>query len=201
MHLTSRVPAAIFIALWLAFAGWHFLRHAIGDAARGAVGYGWTWDMYPGYAAASSRRVAIARTASGRYLLLAPNDALAFRLHGRRGEHESDGVPLPRGLSRLDLNHRLEFFRDAAESAITRRSAGKELDPVTHISLVEAYWPSRFNLPDDLYLAEHGEPKPHRRYWRVVDEASVSANGQASWLRADNSRGQTPLRANDAEQP
>ena len=118
-----RVPATLLIAAYLAATAYFFVLHVAGDVNRHEAGYFWTWDMYPAYETASSRRIVLARTSAGTWRRLLPDQTHRFRLHGRTGDRDVEGIPLPRGLARIDLNRSPRFLQEAVADAVARLRA------------------------------------------------------------------------------
>lgn len=176
-----RLPAAIFMAVYLSLTGFYLVQHLLGDSLGHWIGYFWTWDMFPNYPTVSVRRWAVGETASGRFVRLAPYSGHRFRW-GVKGD-----------VTRLDLDRRLPYFRLAALEGIRRHNAAIPADPIRHVYLAEQYWPEKYNLPDGLYRDFYedtatGQPYwtssgedagtvPRRKYWRILDEAAVTADG------------------------
>src|SRR5918994_987023 len=72
------LPVAFLIAY--VSAGVFFLYgHVLGDTARFAAGYFWTWDMFPNYPSFSARRFAVGQTKSGQYLMVFPTSQVRHR--------------------------------------------------------------------------------------------------------------------------
>ena len=177
----QRLLPGLLIIVWIGAAVYFFGLHVLGDTGRHAFGYFWTWDMYPGYATVSSRRIVLAQTDGGQWLRLLPDRRQRFRLYAETGDHRDDGgIPVPAGPSRFDLNPQLRWIELAVEQALDRRASGSD-DRVSELYVVDRYWPVRFNLPDELHRRAYGQPNPRRRYWRVAAHARLDAEGHATW--------------------
>ena len=135
--------------------------HAVGDQGWYPTAYFFTWDMFPIYYYEASRRIAVGRTRGGQYVRLHPGPFDRFR----GGVHAD--------LTKVDLDRSGRLFRRAVEHTLAMTSERQRLDPVTHVFLLEQYWPEKFNLPPDLYEAWAGAPRPDRKYWRVTGEFDV----------------------------
>ena len=155
-----RAFAALAIAAYLAALAGFLLQSAVGDSGLFPVSYFFTWDMFPSYKTESSRRVAVGRTKSGRYLELYPSPFQQY-LGGVHGD-----------LARVDLERRGLFYSAAVEQ--TLHSSPREADdPVQQVWLFEQYWPAKFNYSDELYESYWGSRKPNRQSWRLHGEYDV----------------------------
>ena len=156
----KRALASLAIATYLAALAGFLLQSAVGDPGFFPVSYFFTWDMFPSYYTESSRRVAVGRTASGRYLELHPSPLQQYRggVHG--------------DLTRVELERRGVFYPAAVEQALNRGHQDAN-DPLQQVWLFEQYWPTKFNYPDDLYASWWGSRKPERRSWRLTGEFDV----------------------------
>ncbi len=152
--------ASLAIALYLAALAGFLLQSALGDTGLFPASYFFTWDMFPSYYTESSRRAAVGRTASGRYLALHPSPFQQYRggVHG--------------DLTRVELERRGLFYPAAVEQTL-QRSRPVANDPMQEVWLFEQYWPVKFNYPDDLYESWWGSRKPDRRSWRQTGEFDV----------------------------
>ncbi|HEY2250216.1 MAG TPA: hypothetical protein VGH74_04105 [Planctomycetaceae bacterium] len=157
---SKRVLASLAIALYLAAHAGFLLQSALGDSGLFPVSYFFTWDMFPSYYTESSRRVAVGRTAAGRYFTLHPS-----RFQQYRGGVHGD-------LTRVELERRGVFYPAAVEQMLQRSRLDPD-DPLQEVWLFEQYWPAKFNYPDDLYESWWGSPKPDRRSWRLVGEFDI----------------------------
>lgn len=168
--IVRRFLAGAFIAGYLCATAAFLALHALGDWGVHPISYFFTWDMFPSFYYESSRRVAVGRTANGRFIQLHPDPSQQFRggVHG--------------DLTRVDLDRSGASFRGIVEQTLRRNEERQRLDPIIHVDLFERYWPEKFNLPDDLYERWWGTPHPHRSYWRIREEFDVSAS-----LPPDNS--------------
>lgn len=138
--------------------------HVLGDTRRYAVGYYFTWDMFPYFYCESTRTLAVGRTASGQFLELVPGPSERFR-GGVQGD-----------LNRADLDREGTFFRRLAERAARRVNERESFDPVVHVYLFENFWPAKFNLTDNLYQRWAAEEKPSVwQHWRLRGEFDVPA--------------------------
>ncbi len=75
----------------------------------------------------------------------------------------------------------LPFFRSAAAQTVRESRSQRANDPIVRVYLLEAYWPTRFNLTDDLYRAAYSSDNPRRRYWRLIDEGKVDTDAAVAW--------------------
>lgn len=159
----SRCFAITLIAAYLGANVAFLALHAVGDGGLHPVSYFFTWDMFPSFYYESVRRVAVGKTAGGRFLQVHPGPFEQYR-GGVRGD-----------LTRVDLDRSgASFHVFAAQTA--RRTAGlHRRDPIVHIYLFERYWPEKFNLPPDLYEKWWGAPRPERSSWRLREEFDVEA--------------------------
>ena len=153
------------VAAYLAALGGFLLQSVLGDAAPFPLSYFFTWDMFPSHNTRSLRRVAVGRTAAGKYVQLHPSP---FQQH-RAGVHGD--------LTHVDLDARGLAYRDSVEQVVRLSGANRLFDPVTHVYLFEKYWPAKYNYPADLYEAWAGAPKPDRVAWRRIDEFDVTGAG------------------------
>ena len=161
-----------FIIAYLTAGTYFLFGHLIGDTGRFAAGYFWTWDMFPNYPSFSARRFALGQTQRGQYVLVFPTD----QVRHRRGGHGD--------LSRFDLPRNDGALRIAVSKELETHPPQGFEDPITYVFLVEKYWPTRFNLPDELYQSEFGEPNPHRVAYRILDEGPVDRLGVIRWTNA-----------------
>lgn len=145
------------IAVYLAVHASVFWLNLLGDAQRHPIVYFFTWDMFPGSYDVSTRRVAVAETRSGMSYQVYPNAAQRFR-GGVNGD-----------MTRADLDRSGVRFRSLVDHALASERPRFGHDPVVRVSLVEQYWPSRLNLPEDLGEAWAGQPQRDVRYWRVLE--------------------------------
>jgi hypothetical protein len=158
-----RAGVLLFCAAYLLTTAWFTLRHVLGDSLSHPVAYFFTWDMFPGYVTESSRRMVVGHTQDERFVKLLPSESHRFRW-GINNE-----------VSRLDVDRNAKNLEWAIEQSVGEYNDAHSKSPIKSVLIVEQYWPSRFNLPDDLHREHYGEPNPHRRYWRFL-EVSV---GQA----------------------
>lgn len=155
-----RTAAWLAILLYLAAHAGFLLQSALGDSGLFPVSYFFTWDMFPSYYTESSRRVAVGRTESGKYLELHPTPFQQYR-GGVKGD-----------LTQVELERRGVFYPASVEQAL-QRSRHEVDDPVQQVWLFERFWPAKFNYPDDLYESWWGASKPDRQRWRLVGEFNV----------------------------
>lgn len=161
--VVKRVAAGAGAAVYLlAIAGLLF-QSVVGDSAYFPLSYFFTWDMFPAHNTNSMRRVAVGKTAAGKFLQLHPSPRDQYR----------QGVN--RDFTRVDLEGRGFFYRPIVEQTLQTAGGGDSADPVAHVHLFERYWPAKFNYPTELYEAWSGTPRPHRTFWRVVEEFDVPA--------------------------
>ena len=167
-----RLLAMIFLLASIG-AGLFFLySQVLGDTERFTISYFWTWDMFPNYPSFSARRLALGQTKSGKYVKLFPTSAIKYR----RGGH--------RDYTRFDLPRSDAALRKAVEETLAAHPPTQMNDPVSYVFLIEKYWPTRFNLPDDLYLKAYGKENPHRHAWRILDEGPAEKDGKIRWTSA-----------------
>ena len=145
------------IATYLAAHAAVFGLNLLGDVQRHPIVYFFTWDMFPGSYDFSTRRMAVAQTRSGMYYQLYPSAAQRFR-GGVKGD-----------MTRADLDRSGVRFKALVEQALAREQPRFRDDPIVRVSLVEQFWPSRLNLPEDLGEAWLGQPQRDVRYWRVLE--------------------------------
>jgi hypothetical protein len=153
----GRAGVLLFCAAYLLATAWFAVRHVLGDSLSHPAAYFFTWDMFPGYATETSRRMVVGHTRDGRFVKLLPDNLHRFRWGINDDVSRIDIDRNPRNLERAIERSLGEYNRDHAKS------------PVKSVLVVEQYWPSRFNLPDDLYRETYGEPNPHRWYWRFLE--------------------------------
>jgi hypothetical protein len=152
-----RGGAVLFILAYLSGTGYYLGLHILGDTAFHPIGYLFTWDMFPSFYTQSTRKVAVARTAEGKYLQVHPGPYEQFR----------GGVA--RDMTRVDIERSTPFFEQAVAQTLRRTAAADRDDPVVHVYLFEQYWPYKFNRP----ASSPGETA-QRRYWRLLKEYDVS---------------------------
>ena len=138
------VFAAVYLALALGYLG----ALALEATPPGFVAYVFTWDMFPGFATRSVRRVALGQTASGDYVVLHPSPWSQFR----------EGVA--HDLTRADLDRSGDGFQSLVETVRLRTLAQRRDDPLVRVLLCEQSWPVKYNFRDDHYTRFVGEPKP-----------------------------------------
>ena len=78
-NLRRRSLGVVFAVCYLSASAAFLALHACGLSPAGALAYGFSWDMFPGFQAQSARRVAIGQTRSGRYWLLHPSSEQQYR--------------------------------------------------------------------------------------------------------------------------
>ena len=164
-----RLAFPLVIAAYLGCIAFSFFRHVLGDPGEHPIAYFWTWDMFAGHPAESSRRLVIAKTDDGRFVQFIPGSGQRFRW-GRGGD-----------ATRIDLDRRTVHLRAAVEYELRCFRSIAPDRPLERIYVVEQYWPARFNLPDGLYEATYREPNPRRKYWRVLHEADISGGQLLRW--------------------
>jgi hypothetical protein len=133
---------------YLALSVWYFAALSLEATPPGFRAYLFTWDMFPGFATRSVRRVALGRTASGEYVVLHPSPWSQFR-EGVAGD-----------LTRADLDRSGAGFQSLVETVRLKTVAQRRDDPLVRVLLCEQSWPVRFNFRDDHYATWMGEPKP-----------------------------------------
>lgn len=161
---------------YLSVNGWFMTRHMIGDSQSVNAAYFFTWDMFPGYVTENTRRRIVGVTKEGRYLQLFP-------------EEEDYRTGIDGQVSRLDwifLNKHLDVLREKLEERVAAFNNGND-DPIVRVVLVEEFWPTKFNLPDDLYREAYGVEHPHRRYWRTRGRWNVDNAGRLVLARGPSS--------------
>lgn len=148
----------------------HFgIRHVLGDSLSHPLAYFFTWDMFPGYRTESSRRTVIGVTREDKAVQLLPAVSHRFR------------TGINRDVPRIDIDKNPRNLLPAVEDALKNYNRLHAAAPIRNVFVVDRYWPSRFNLPDDLYRQAYAEPNPRRRYWRLAelnitpDEAGAGA--------------------------
>ncbi len=156
---------------YIAVSVYFAVHHMMGDPLSHSSAYFFTWNMFPGYTTETSRRMVVGVTAEGRYIQILP----AANHHFRWGINNE--------VARIDVDRRLENLKPEIEKSLRRFLAEHPDDPVMLLLIVEQYWPSKYNLPDDLYEATFGKPNLHPRYWRVLNggEFAVGNDGRPVW--------------------
>jgi hypothetical protein len=178
--VAKRVASRLAVFAYLAILGGFLLQGALGDSAFFPARYFFTWDMFPSHNSQSFRRLAVGETAAGQYVQLYPSPREQF--HG--GAHGD--------LARLDLDGRAFFYRAVVEQTLKEYAEREGDDPVTHVYLLEKYWPAKFNYPRGLYEVWSGTPRPDRAAWRLVGEFDASGKEAPARLLADEPRGANP---------
>jgi hypothetical protein len=161
----GRAGVLLFCAAYLLATAWFAIRHVLGDSLSHPAAYFFTWDMFPGYATESSRRMIVGYTRDDRFVKLLPDESHRFRW-GINDE-----------VSRFDVDRNDVNFKTAIARSVRDYNREHRRAPVDKVLFVVQYWPSRFNLPDDLYRRAYGEPNPHRRYWQSY-EVSIDKEGR-----------------------
>jgi hypothetical protein len=133
---------------YLGLSAGYFAALCVEATPPGFLAYLLTWDMFPGFASRSVRRVALGQTASGEYVLLHPSPWSQFH-EGVRGD-----------LTRADLDRAGMGFQAVVETVRLRTVAQRRDDPLVRVLLCEQSWPVKFNFRDDHYISWMGEPKP-----------------------------------------
>ena len=162
----AKIAVVVLIGGYLGLLGLNLGRQILGDPAPAALGYFFTWDMFPFYHAWSSRRTAIGKTAAGRYVEIVPAGAQRYR-------GGADG-----NLTRADLDRGENTVRKLADQTLAH-THDIESDPVTQVWLLEEFWPEKMNLPSDLYEEFWGTSKPERTYWRRIADYETPRAEQA----------------------
>lgn len=152
-----RWPAALFIVAYLAATLFVLGLNILGDMGRHPLTYFFTWDMFPGHYTESTHRVALGRTASGRYVQLIPGPWQQFH-EGVHGD-----------LTRADMDRSGIFFEAIARQVLRLTAEEFAADPIVHVDLLEQYWAMKHNLPVDP-AAEPEFPPTSHRYWRRLKE-------------------------------
>lgn len=161
-----RASVMLFCAGYLGLTALFGARHMLGDLASHSASYFFTWDMFPGYTTETSRRQMIGETASGRFVELLP----AANHHFLWGINHK--------VRRIDVDRSEANYRPELGRQVRRYLKQHPDDRIVKIYVVERYWPSKYNLPDDIYQAAYGEPNPRRKYRRVIGTAAVTAEGE-----------------------
>jgi hypothetical protein len=138
----------VFAAVYLTLSVGYLAALAMEATPPGFVAYLFTWDMFPGFATRSVRRVALGQTASGDYLLLHPSPWSQFR----------EGVE--RDLTRADLDRSGVGFQSLVETVRLKTLSQRSDSPLVRVLLCEQSWPVKFNFRDEQYATWMGEPKP-----------------------------------------
>lgn len=154
-----------FCVFYVGVSLWYGGRHLLGDSGSHPNAYFFTWDMFPGYATESSRRQFLGETQNGKVIRLLPDPSHHF-YWGINGD-----------VRRIDVDRRLANFRPALIQRVARYNTEHPDNLITRVTIVEQYWPAKFNLPDDLYHSTYGEPNPHRKYWRLINTTQVGKDG------------------------
>ncbi len=146
------MAAVVGVVAYLAAIAGFLLQSVVGDSAYFPLSYFFTWDMFPAHNTKSMRRVAIGKTASGKFVQLHPSPRDQYR----------QGVN--RDFTRVDLEGRGFFYRTVVEKTIEEAGARDRADPCTHVYLFERYWPAKFNYPAELYKAwsRYSQAQPRR---------------------------------------
>ncbi|GAB4134805.1 MAG: hypothetical protein Tsb009_00260 [Planctomycetaceae bacterium] len=169
---TKRGITVAFCVGYVMVSLWFGVRHLLGDSSSHPTADFFTWDMFPGYATVSSRRFFLGKTESGKVVRLLPDPASQFRW-GIFGT-----------VRRLDVDKRTATFLPALERRISIYNRDHAKDRIQRVTIVEQFWPAKFNLDDELYESTYGQRHPHRKYWRVVDTAAVNPDGTLQKQRA-----------------
>lgn len=159
--------SALFIAAYLGTTLGYLGIYAFGDTGGHPFSYFFVWDMFPAHTSWSFRRVAVGRTAAGRYLQVLPS--------GQQQFHEG----VRRDRTRADLERSGAFFRPLAERTVEVASPALADDPIVELELYERFWPAKFNYDSDLYERWAGSPKPQRYYWRLRERVTVRSTNRA----------------------
>lgn len=159
------------VAAYLGVSAWFAVHHMMGDPLSHPSAYFFTWNMFPGYTTETSRRTVVGITESGRHVRILPAANHRFRW-GINDE-----------VARIDVDRRLDNLKPDIERSLQRFNKEHPDDRVLMIMVVEQYWPSKFNLPDDIYQSTYGEPNPHRKNWRVLEQGTfaVADDGMVNW--------------------
>lgn len=165
LRLLKTAATLLFCAAYLGATAYFFARHVVGDSLSRPEAYFFTWDMFPDYETESTRRLVLGLTNRGRFIQLLPAEEHRFRWG-------IDGT-----VSRIDIDGRGVQLNAPLRRRVALFNEGHPEDRIESVLLVEQYWPSRFNLPDDLYEDAFGEPHPHRRSWRIVRQTPVDETG------------------------
>jgi|GEM_PF-1897781 len=165
----GRAGVLLFCTAYLFATAWFGVRHVLGDSLSHPGAYFFTWDMFPGYVTETSRRMVVGHTWDGRFVKLLPENSHRFRW----GIHND--------VSRVDIDRNPRNLERAIERSVGEYNRAHAKSPIESVLVVEQYWPSRFNLPDDLYRQSYGEANPRRRYWRFIDvPIDIDAVGRIS---------------------
>lgn len=174
-----RIAAVLAIAGYLGCTLYFQVKYWMGDVGGGPAAYFWTWDMFPGYSTGSHRRLAVGTTDADEFVQLDPSASQLFRLGVQGDKTRFDYLPS------VSVEPVRGLWRQAIARNLQRHPLPTANRRVTRVLLFEQYWPPKFNLGDALYQRVYEQPHPHRRYWRVLEEAEVHADGTIAWSAAE----------------
>lgn len=174
-ELMATIGHKVLIAIGVLYAGysaWHLASFAVGGKITVGPNYFWCWDMFPGYETWSHRTYLIGETSSGDGVQLYP------------GPREQL-ITRPGGISRLDFfasyqnAQAQQLHRAVYDQEVRRYRRLHPAAPLVQVIVIEHFWPIRSNAhrqPDYMPPIDH-----EARYSRVLDTASVDANGEVQW--------------------
>src|SRR5579872_454251 len=120
-----RIAAAVAAAVYLFALAGFFFESVLGDSRFMPLSYFFKWDMFPAHESESVRRVAVGRTASGRYLQVIPSPLQQFR-GGAHGD-----------LTRIELDRRGVFNRAVIEQTLRATAASRSDDAIEQVFVFE----------------------------------------------------------------
>ena len=145
-----RLMAWVVISSYLSLLGFGLFSHALGYKQTDHVAmYFIIWDMYCGWCGHEIRHHIIAEGESGQFYEVTPAPWGEFTPCATIERHHYDGTASFTGaIARHILDH-------------------TEHEPITEVTLVEEAWSKKYNLPDEMYLAQNEVPKEKRSYYRT----------------------------------
>lgn len=154
-----RLTACVVICSYLSLLGFGLFSHVVGYKQSDHVGmYFIIWDMYCGWCAHEVRHHIIAEGESGQYYEVTPAPWGEFSPYASIDRHHYDGMGSFTGtLATHILDH-------------------TEHEPIAEVTLVEEAWSKKYNIPDEMYLAQNEVPKQKRTYFR--SRSTLSPTGE-----------------------
>ncbi|MFQ5731225.1 MAG: hypothetical protein ACE5KM_04625 [Planctomycetaceae bacterium] len=171
----SRVAVVLLCLAYVSVTAYFGVRHVLGDVpdlTEEPAGYFFTWNMFPGYSTTTSQISVVGQAGERRFVKLLPATSHRYRF----------GVG--NAATRMDMDRRRSNIEPTLQRLLKRYDAEHPDEPIETVFVVETYWPSRFNLPDDLYREVYGETNPHRKYVRSRNYA-VNKSGDVQWSPGD----------------